>query len=77
METISLTYNGGLTSMTLYEFIILMTLCIRGKKHLRWGTMKYNIKYTSEYILKLQIHQHSSQVSLDTMLYFYHLINMI
>ena len=58
MGTISLTYNGGLTSMTLYDFIILMTLCIRGKKHLFQGTIKYNIKYTSEYILKLQIQQH-------------------
>ena len=30
-----------------------------GGKNLHQGTMKYNIKYTIEYILKLQIHQHS------------------
>ena len=35
--------------MTLHEFIILMTLSI--------GTLGYNIRYTSEYIPKLQIHQ--------------------
>ena len=58
MGTISLTYNGRLTSMNLHEFIILMNLPIGGK-NLHQGTMKYNIKYTIEYILKLQIHQHS------------------
>ena len=51
--TISPTYNGGLTSMTLHDFIILMTLLI--------GTLGTNgiqyMKYTSEYIMKLQIHQ--------------------
>ena len=52
MGTIAPTYNEGLTSLTLHEFIILMTLPI--------GTLGYNeieyMKYTSEYILKLQIH---------------------
>ena len=44
---------GGLTSMTLHEFITLMILPIG-----TWRTseMKY-VKYTSEYIPKLQIHQ--------------------
>ena len=46
--------KGGLTSMTLHDLITLMILPI--------GTLGYNeiqyIKYTSEYILKLQIHQH-------------------
>ena len=32
----------------------------RRNKHLRRGTVKYNIKYTSEYIPKLQIHQQSN-----------------
>ena len=50
MGTIASTYNGGLTSLTLHEFNILMTLPI--------GTSGYNIIYTSEYIPKLQIHQH-------------------
>ena len=53
MRTISPTYNGGLTSMNLPNFIILMTLPI--------GTSRTNgipyMKYTSEYIMKLQIHQ--------------------
>ena len=30
----------------------------RRNKHLHQGIMKYDKKYTSEYILKLQIHQH-------------------
>ena len=55
--TIASTYNGGLTSMTLHDFIILMNLPI--------GTSRTNeiqyMKYTSEYISKLQIHQHSFQ----------------
>ena len=54
MGTIALTYNGGLTSLNLHDFIILTTLPI--------GTLRYNeiqyIKYTTEYIPKLQIHQH-------------------
>ena len=55
MRTIESTYNEGLTSLNLHEFIILMTFPI--------GIEGYNeieyMKYTSEYILKLQIHQHS------------------
>ena len=51
MGTIAPNYNGGLTSLTLHDFIILMTLPI--------GTSGYNIRYASEYILKLQIHQQS------------------
>ena len=49
MGTISLTYSGGLTSMTLHDFIISIILPV--------GTLGYNIRYTSEYITKLQIHQ--------------------
>ena len=53
METIAPTYKGGLTSMTLHELITLMILPI--------GTSRTNeiqyIKYTSEYIPKLQIPQ--------------------
>ena len=53
--TISPTYKGGLISMTLNELITLMNLPI--------GTSRTNkiqyMKYTSEYIPKLQIHQHS------------------
>ena len=60
MGTIASTYNGGLTSLTLHDFIILMTPD-RRNKHLRQGTMRYNKKYTSEYIPKLQIHQHTNQ----------------
>ena len=37
-------------SLTLHNFIILMILPM--------GTSGYNIIYTSEYISKLQIHQH-------------------
>ena len=64
MGTISLTYNRGLTSMTLHDFIILMTLPIGTSGYnemqmiLSIGTSGYNIRYTSEYIPKLQIHQH-------------------
>ena len=66
MGTISPTYNRGLNSMNLHDFIILMTLPI--------GTLGTNaiqyMKYTSEYIMKLQIHQHSlltrKVYSLDT-----------
>ena len=51
--------------MTLLEFIILMNLPIEtlGYNEIQMilpiGTLGYNIRYTSEYILKLQIHQHS------------------
>ena len=52
MGNITPTYNVGLISMTLHDFIILMTLLI--------GTSGTNeiqyMKYTSEYILKLEIH---------------------
>ena len=41
--------NGGLNSLALHGFIILMKL--------RIGTSGYNIRYTSEYIPKLQIHK--------------------
>ena len=48
-------YNEVLTSLNLHDFIILMTLLI--------GTSGYNeiqyMKYTSEYIPKLQIHEDS------------------
>ena len=50
--------------MNLHEFIILMTLLIgiSGYNEIQMilsiGTLRYNIRYTSEYILKLQIHQH-------------------
>ena len=53
------------TSMTLNAFIILMTLPIGTSGYneiqmiLLIGTLGYNIRYTSEYISKLQIHQHS------------------
>ena len=63
--TISLTYNGRLTSMNLHDFIILMALPIGTMRYnekqmiLLIGTSGYNIIYTSEYIPKLQIHQHS------------------
>ena len=63
--TIASTYNGGLTSLTLDEFIILMTLPIGtlGYNEIQMilpiGTSGYYIRYTSEYIPKLQIHQHS------------------
>ena len=59
--TISPTYNGGLTSLTLHDFIILMTLSIGtlGYNEIQMilpiGASGYNI---SEYILKLQMHQH-------------------
>ena len=47
--------KGGLTSMNLHYLITLLILPI--------GTLKTNeieyMKYTSEYILKLQIHEHS------------------
>ena len=53
--TIAPTYKGGVTSMTLHDLITLMILSI--------GTSGYkeiqHIKYTSEYISKLQIHQHN------------------
>ena len=51
--------------MTLHEFIILMTLPIGTSSYneiqmiLLIGTSRYNIRYTSEYISKLPIHQHS------------------
>ena len=57
--TISLTYNKGLTSITFHEFIILMTLPIGGTNISIGVQLKYNKKYISECIPKLQIHQHS------------------
>ena len=63
MGTTAPTYNGGLTSMTLHEFIILMTLPIGTSGYneiqliLPIGTSRYNIRYTSECIPNLQIHQ--------------------
>ena len=54
MGTFQPDQQGGLTYMTLHELITLMILPI--------GTLGTNeiqyIKYTSEYILKLEIHQH-------------------
>ena len=50
--------------MTLHDFIILMNLLIGTSGYneiqmiLSIGTSGYNIRYTSEYIPKLQIHQH-------------------
>ena len=67
MGIISPTYNGGLTSMNLHDFIILMTLPIGTSWYneiqmiLPIGTSGYNI---SEYISKLQIHQHNPTSSL-------------
>ena len=53
MGTLPLTYKGGLISMNLHDLITLMNLPI--------GTLGTNeiqyMKYTSEYIRKLQIHQ--------------------
>ena len=49
--------------MTLHEFIILMNILIGTSGYneiqmiLPIGTSRYNIRYTSEYIPKLQIHQ--------------------
>ena len=63
MGNIVSNYNGGLTSLTLHEFIILMTLPIGTLGYdeiqmiLSIGTSGYNIRFTSEYIPKLQIHQ--------------------
>ena len=60
MGAIAPTYNEGLTSMTLHDFIILMNLLIGTSGYneiqmiLPIGTSGYNI---SEYIPKLQIHQ--------------------
>ena len=51
--------------MTLHDFIILMTFPIGTSGYneiqmiLLIGTLGYNIRYTSKYIPKLQIHQHS------------------
>ena len=54
MGTLTPDQQGGLTSMTLHDLITLMILPI--------GTSRTNeiqyIKYTSEYIPKLQIHKH-------------------
>ena len=64
MGSISLIYNGGLTLMNLHDFTILMTLLIGTLGYneiemiLPIGTLGYTIRYTSEYIAKLQIHQH-------------------
>ena len=53
MGTFPLTYNGGSTYKTLHDLITLIILLI--------GTSRYKyiqyIKYTSEYIPNLQIHQ--------------------
>ena len=50
--------KGGLISMTLHDLIRLMILPV--------GTSGTNeiqyIKYTSEYIPKLQIHQHNDEI---------------
>ena len=60
----------GLISMTLHDLITLMTLSIGTSGYneiqmiLPIGTSGYNIRYTSEYILKLQIHQHSFKLVL-------------
>ena len=55
MGTLPPDQQGGLASMTLHELITLMILLI--------GTSRTNeiqyMKYTSEYILKLQLCQHS------------------
>ena len=58
--------------MTLHEFIILMTLPIGTSRYneiqmiLPIGTSGYNLRYTSEYIPKLQIHQYKIyQISLE------------
>ena len=57
MQTLPPTYKGGLISITLHDLITLMNLPI--------GTLGTNkiqyMKYTSEYILKLQIHQQLRQ----------------
>ena len=57
MGTFPLDQQGGLNSMILHELITLIILLI--------GTSGTNeiqyMKYISEYILKLQIHQHVSQ----------------
>ena len=54
MGNFPLDQQGGLTSMNLHDLITLMNLLI--------GTSGTNeiqyMKYTSEYISKLQIHQH-------------------
>ena len=36
-------------------------------KHLHQGTMKYNIKYTREYILKLKIYKHCTHIGWNAM----------
>ena len=51
MGTIALTYNGGFTSMTLHDLITLQILPDRNIG------VQY-IRYTNEYIRRLQIHQH-------------------
>ena len=59
MGSICPTYNGGLISMNLHDFIILMTLPIRGINifvGVQWNTI-------SEYIPKLQIHQQMVEFS--------------
>ena len=54
MGTLPPDQQGGLTSMTLHELITLMILLIGIS---RANEIQY-MKYTSEYIPKLQIHQH-------------------
>ena len=57
MGTFPPSYKGGLTSMTLHALITLMILPIETS---RFYEIQY-IKYTSEYIPKLQIHQHLAE----------------
>ena len=57
MGIIAPTYKGGLTYMNLHDFITLMILPIGT---LRTNEIQYR-NYTSEYLTKLQIHQHGNQ----------------
>ena len=63
METLPLTHKVGLISMTLHDLIALMNISI--------GTSEQNeiqyMKYTSEYILKLQIHQQREETENPSM----------
>ena len=59
LGTNATTYKGGLTSMTLHDSNTMITLSIGGMNSFVGGTIikyKYNIKYTSEYLQKLQLH---------------------
>ena len=57
--------------MNLHEFIILIIFLIRTSKYneiqmiLLIGTSGYNIRYISEYILKLQIHKYELNIYYD------------